>query len=272
MKRRPLLTRSAALAAAFAAVPAAVPAAAALLAAAAPAPARAADAPAGRSYVALSMVGDKLTVVTYVPSVGVVDANRREVLPVADATFDKDALRAAAQVILKAEPGVPLSFLLANLHSHYERHERLFVSARLELPPDLLQAVRRTRASHLLLVSKRRGEARLQTQQGSMGTGRLEGLGFYLDHQTPTMNVETREVAPGFIAPYFYADVSLVDLATLDLVRTVPVTSAIALFSTRAEGGIAPWDGLSANEKVEIIRTLVTREIGAAVAAVLKPL
>jgi hypothetical protein len=232
--------------------------------------ARAADPATRRSYVAMSIIGDKLTVVTYVPSIGINDVNRRETLPVTDATFDKDALRAAGQVLARADAGAPPAFLLGNLTTHYDNHDKLFAGARLVLPADLLEAARRTKATHLLLISKRRGEAKLQLVQTTTGTGRLEGLGFYLDHQMNTVNAETKEVATGFIAPYVYADVSLVDLTTLDIVKSVPVTAATGFFASRALGGIGPWDAITPNRKIEMIRTMVTREVGAATAEVLK--
>jgi hypothetical protein len=240
------------------------------LAAGAAWPTQAAEATPQRRYVTLSMIGDKLTVVTYVPSSSSVDVNQRSTLPVNDATFDKDALRAVAQQLGRADPGAPLAFLLANLHSHYDNHDKLFTGARLELPAELLDAVRGTKATHLILVSKRRGEAKLRLVHSVTGTGRLEGLGFYLDHQMRNVNSETQEVAIGFIAPYVYADVTLVDLATLDIVKSVPVTAAVGLFASRAQGGIGPWDAITPNRKVELIRTLIAREIGAATAEVLK--
>ena len=38
--------------------------------------------------------------------------------------------------------------------------------------------------THLLLLTRHRGEGRIRTADGTIGIGRLEGLGFYVDRET----------------------------------------------------------------------------------------
>ena len=68
------------------------------------------QAPLDRRWAALSLIGDKLTVVTYVPKVGSsLDTNRHETLPLGDPTFDKDVIGSIADSVSQAESGAQRS-------------------------------------------------------------------------------------------------------------------------------------------------------------------
>ena len=230
-----------------------------------------AEVAAPRRYAALSLIGDKVSVITDRPSVGShLDTNRRESFAVKEAAFDKEVLRAAAAALGKTDPRAPVSYLLAKLPGHYENHDKLFDGTRLVLPDDIAQAVRGTQATHLLLVTKRRGEARVRTLDATLGSGRFEGLGFYLDHQQPMKRGDTGEHSIGFLAPFVYVDVSLIDIATLQVLSTVSVMHAVAISAARNKDGADPWGALTPARKGEWMQEALAREVGAAMTGVLK--
>jgi hypothetical protein len=226
--------------------------------------------PLDRKWAALSLIGDKLTVVTYVPKVGTRDNNRHEPLPLPDATFDQDVIVTIADSVSSAVPGASVALLLAKSPSHYEAQADIVRTDTAKISPDLVDAVRATGATYLVLVSKRRAEARLQAQRGTLGSGWLEGLGFYIDRTYRMMRSDTGEGAVGFLAPFVYIDVSIVDVSTLRVITGLPVTAGTTLSAARAKTGVDPWDVLSPTEKVNMLRNMVRREVSASVTSAIK--
>jgi hypothetical protein len=74
--------------------------------------------------------------------------------------------------------------------------------------------VAQSKATHLLLFTKQRHEAMLRLRDGSVGSGRLEGLGFYVDRAMRLQNPDTGEYYLGFLSPFAYFRVSLIEAAT----------------------------------------------------------
>jgi hypothetical protein len=223
--------------------------------------------PLDRRWAALSLIGDALTIVTYVPKVGSsVDTNRRATLPLSDPTFDKDAIGAVANAVSAAVPDASVSLLLATSPSHYERQADLVRSDTARIAPDLVDAVRATAATHLVLVSKHRAEARLKLDGGTVGSGSLEGLGFYVDRTYETQRADHGESDIGFLAPYAYLNVSIVEAATLRLITGLPVKASTVLSPVRnMETVLNPWEALSSAEKVQMLRDMVRHEVSTAV-------
>lgn len=230
------------------------------------------DAAAGaRRWAALSLVGDHLTVVTYQPKVGSsVDTNLRETLPLADTLFDKTAVAAAAEALEKARPGSPVAPLLAGAPAQYEGQAEMLRSDVARLAPELAEAVRATGATHLLLVTKRRAEARLHGAKSEVGSGRLEGLGFYIDRTMKMRRSDTGERGVGFLAPYAFMNLAVIETAGMRVLASVPITASTTLSAARSKDSLDPWDVLSPAEKTETLRRMVRREVMAATETALR--
>ena len=175
----------------------------------------------------LSLVGDKLDVVTYQPQVGTqLDSNSHMPLPMSQDELDTTALRAINRSLHATVPGAPVALLAASTPDVFTDEGRMFSGDHVTLPAEIDAAVHREGVATLVLVTKRRAEARLQVQDGYIGSGKIEGLGFYLNTIKHMKVHETGVRSIGYLAPFVYVDVALVDVATATVTRRTTITSA----------------------------------------------
>lgn len=133
--------------------------------------------------------------------------------------------------------------------------------------PVLKEMLAKVGATHLLLVSKHRGEARLLFADGRMGNGFLEGLGFYIDRNNRVENVQTGDTSFGYLAPFAYFRVALIDLAASRVLGEEVVTASRAI---GAQDKSNPWDVLSGDQKVTLLQDFIRAETRRAVTALVK--
>ncbi|GAB4564122.1 MAG: hypothetical protein Tsb007_33140 [Rhizobacter sp.] len=231
--------------------------------------ASAADGP--RTYAVISLIGDKMSVVTYQMSTGSgIDRNRRETIDMTDGLFDKIAL-STIEKALNAQPDKPRSqlFELA-APSLFTRQDRFFSDSKLVLPEAIHTALKSDGATHLLLVTKFRAEARMQADGAKLGSGVIEGLGFYVDHMSEMINNKTQRESKGFLAPFAFMRLSLVDLGSSVVLRQKYIEASTMMITANKEA-YNPWDTLSPAEKVEHLRHLIDTELTKGVASLLAP-
>jgi len=216
----------------------------------------------GPTVAVLSLVGDSIDVVTFQEQTGHLnEANLHDVLPFAAAGLDFAALGAAKSVLAEIEPGADVALLSASKPESYALQTRMFDGDHVTLPPEIDTAVHREHAAQLVLLTKYRGDARLTTQNGAVGSGKLVGVGFYVDNVHRLQRSDTGEKGIGFIAPYAYIDLSLVDVATGTVVRHATVTQSTTLSAARNADGVSPWGTLSSQQKVEALKTIVDKAV-----------
>ena len=81
-----------------------------------------------------------------------------------------------------------------------------------------------------------------------------------------------RQSGRGFIAPYLHARITLVDLATGRVQRTVEVRESSTFANVRADAkSMDVWDALSPNDKVRALLELLDQEIGKNLKTLLAP-
>lgn len=171
-------------------------------------------------YALLSLIGDKLDIVIAQPQTGtLVDRNRHEPLPIADAVFDNTAISSAGEAIRRSIPKAELAALNSRSPVLFDRQRgcswKRTRSCRCRTRS--WDAIRAQQATHFVLISKHRDEARLQFYGNSDGGGRLEGLGFYLDGGTVVTDSSSGESGRGYIAPFAYFSVTLADAKTMKI-------------------------------------------------------
>ena len=224
-------------------------------------------------YAVLSLLSDRLTIVTHDLATGSnIDRNRHVTLPLPGNLLDKnmvldldDALRAngaktAPVLLFTSDPAI------------FARQAELLdtsggTAALLDAVRPVLKGVD---ATHLVLATKYRHDARLQVVDGSVGTGTLEGLGFYIDRTYVPRRVGTIGATPGFLAAFTYFNLALIDLATGRVVREVPVFASESRLGTEGESG-NPWDSMTSRDKVAALARLLRNETPPAVAKLLAP-
>jgi hypothetical protein len=221
----------------------------------------AAGAAEARQFAVLSLMGDKLLVVQYYPNEGFRSDNSLEAsVQLDDNSLDKTALQAADATLQKIEPGAKPVLLVAKDTALYEAQAALARSGKdsRELLPSLGPMLRGSGATHLILVTKLKHEARVQQFKDTLlGSGQLEGLGFYVDTGRPLPNAPQGAPTPAVLGPFAYFRLELIDIATGRILREEKVVASRTF--TNPETGNA-WTALSNREKILVLQDIIRRE------------
>jgi hypothetical protein len=225
-----------------------------------------------RRYAVLSLVGDQLLIVQRAMSTGSrLDKNVRLAVPVPDGTLDRAVLLAMDEAIRKADPSAK-PVLLAT------RDPALYSVAQNSLDSGgtarVFEAVRPVvvgaRATHLILVTKHRHQAMLRLTGGHVGSGWLEGMGFYLDHGSGGHAYTATDTERGFISPFTYFTVSVIDLARGTVVAEDHAIGSNAHSMPTGQIGNA-WSALTEEEKDRQLIALIREEAARVVPKLVKP-
>jgi len=232
-------------------------------------PAQALAAPSAPSYAVISLVGDKLDIVTYQPQLGTqLDNNSHQALVMSQDTLDTVALRAVNRALRQSAPGSDVALLAASTPDSFANQSRMFSGDHVTLPAEIDAAVRREGATRLVLLTKHRGEGRLKLLDGGdMDGGKLEGIGFYIDANKRMKDQETGVRSVGFLAPFVYIDVSLIDVASGNVIRQTPITASQTIGAFNHAEGVTVWDALTPQEKVSTLEQMLSQQLGDAIPA-----
>jgi hypothetical protein len=209
---------------------------------------------------ALSLIGDRLQVVSAQMQTGSrIDRNRKESVALQTDELDTATVLGFERVAKAARPGLGIILLRANDRSVHELQDAVLAGKR-DIK-DLLAAVaplaRRAGATHLVLFAKHRGEAQIQIGDGSVGTGYIDGLGFYVDRWERQRRTDTGTQDAGLLAPFAYFQALLVELDSLKVVAQESSHQARALLpGARVMDLTDPWNYLTPAEKVETLKAL----------------
>lgn len=224
------------------------------------------------SYAVISLVGDQLDVVTYQPQIGsLVDTNSHAPLRLSEDLLDTVALRAVNRAVKATVPGADVALLAATEPATFADQGRFFAGSQVKLPREIDEAVHREKVSTLVLLTKHKGEARLAVKEGYLGGGKLEGLGFYVDTKMPMETADHLHHSYGFIAPFVYVDVSLVDVDSGKLLRQTSIKAAETIASSGNTEGADPWGAMTAKDKVSALSGLLSENLAAVIPHLVDP-
>ncbi len=219
-----------------------------------------ADAVPVEKLALVSTIGDSISVVVYRPSVGSnLDQNRSQVMAVPNNEFDDTAITAATQAV-KRLAGTNGAMTLVAPALAAAASATTIESGRMLPSQALKAALQEGGATHALVLTKHRATAMLRLRDTSSGSGMLEGLGFYIDRSLRTQRGDTGESADGFISPFAYFKISLVDLSTWQILKSEVVLASSAVSTARDKEKLDPWNALSAEEKVALLKRLIRTE------------
>lgn len=216
-----------------------------------------------RQFAALSLVGDGITIVFHRMETGShIDRNERQYVELADPVLDNTVLKSVERAVLSTRPGTKVVLLGARNPALFAAQQRSFdeASGSSSIVAQVRAAALAAGATHLLLVTKLRHDAMLRLSSSHTGSGKLQGLGFYLDFAKRTRRADTGERGQGFIAPYAYFKVSLVELASGRVEGERDVVASTTRSTAHGET-THPWDAMSAEQKVAALQVLIRREI-----------
>lgn len=212
-----------------------------------------------------SLIGDVITVDVYRKRVGtMIDSNQQEKLPVSTPVFDEAAMKAASDAVNKALPSTSVATLaVAEAGSDLDPAQFL-IDGRIAASHRLVVALRDGGFTHLLVIAKHRAPARLKLVDASVGSGHLQGLGFYVDNVYKTRRSDTLETGTGFVAPYVYIKLSLVDLTSMQQTREQVITEGIVRSAARNKEGFDAWGALTPEEKVSWLQRIIRTNVSEA--------
>jgi hypothetical protein len=214
----------------------------------------------------VSLIGDRLTLVTWLASTGThLPANAQEVLPVHDIFFDRGALQAAKAAIQAADPTASTALMAFSGEEAYAAQGAMLVDQRFVAPAWLAAELAGEKATHLLLLTRLRADAHFPIVNGHVGEGKVEGLGFYVDYRKRLFDPAIPANGIGFIAPFACFKLSLIEVSTSAVLAQKLVSTGFLLNAARDEKGGDPWRAMTAQAKVAAIERLVKRQVAEAV-------
>ena len=222
-----------------------------------------------RTYAIMSLVGDSLLIAHQAMSTGSrLDRNQRELVAVNTPALDNALVLALDDELKLEERGAKTVLLAARDPELFKLQSRSLEDGTVlaQLLPILGARAKQAGATHLILAVKHRDEARVRLADGRVGSGRLEGFGFYLDHNLTVVNRDTGEQTQGFISTFAFFRLALVDLATGKVLREEVVRESQSVANQKALG---PWNAITAEQKVRILTQLIRQEAQRALPALL---
>ena len=216
-----------------------------------------------RQFAALSLVGDGFTIVFHRIETGShIDRNERQFVDLGDPVLDNTVLESVERTVRSVRPGTKVVLLGARDPALFAAQQRSLDEAggSSSIVAQVRAAALAAGATHLILVTKLRHDAMLRLGSSHTGSGKLQGLGFYLDFAKQTRRADTGERGQGFLAPYAYFKVSIVDLASGRVDGERDVVASMTRSTSRGET-THPWDAMTAEQKVGALRALIRREI-----------
>ncbi len=224
---------------------------------------------ADRKYVILSLVGDRLMIVEHQITTGTrQDSNLRQYVDLATPALDNAALIAIEGAVKKAQPGATTVLLAVRERTALRAQEKALETdgSTREIIESLAPTLAAASATHLILVTKERHETMIPLLHGHTGSGYLEGMGFYIDRTRRLTDSRTGERYVGYLAPFAYFRVSMVDLASPAAVKEERVYASFIKGNTET---LHPWDSMTAEQKVNALQGLLARESARVVPALL---
>jgi hypothetical protein len=207
-------------------------------------------------------IGDRIAIVQQEAKVGThLNRNVEQSMPLGPEVFQHDAVLTAAQALGAALPGVkPVELpLRADVQKQPWRVE----GDTLVVEPVLAGALERAKLSMLVVVEPVSAPAEMKMAELTLGHGRLEGMGFYVDNETPVRRIDTGEQAVGYLGLYAYFRTLVVTLPSMKVQCQRRTTDSLTYMADGKSPGTHPWQALSLERKIEDLRGIVRRELAA---------
>jgi hypothetical protein len=213
-----------------------------------------------RRYAVLSLLSDVLNVVNNRGQAGSHLSTSSTPMKLSNPAFDRVALLAVNDILKQSAPGnAPV--LLAPTAALYAGQGQMIDGMRFKPTAELQAALKAQGATHLLLISKHRDNVTVQLTGGTVGSGKVEGLGFYLDHHITLARTDSGATGEGFMAPYTYFAMSLVDLQSNAVVKSWPVTATRIVTPANAKDAVHAWDVLTSEQKMDVLKDMLNEQV-----------
>jgi hypothetical protein len=172
---------------------------------------------AAETFVILPLIGDHLTIVTQRRQTGShIDVNGYQTFPNSDPALDEFAAKIADAVIAKTRPDAGSVTIRASDPTLYKIRDS-WVDAELsgvaELIADIKGKLPPMNDAHLLLMTPYRDQPQLRTTKSELGSGKVSGLGFYVDTETwLTISETDKQGSRGYLGLFANFQLVLIDI------------------------------------------------------------
>ena len=221
-------------------------------------------------YAVVSLIGGELTFVGAQPvSSTNLDRNHYSTVPVKDDTLDRAVFNAVDRAVVarNAQNTALLMRRPVNDVRAAFADDRKSKAAVARVVAAIRPTAEKAGLDRLVVVAPYRFAPMMATADGHVGTGRVAGLGVYVDRMTHLDRQQPGGAYPGYLGLFANFRVFVVDVhdgrVLGDDVVTSGTTYALARSPTRD-----PMKAISADEKLRVLQGLVDREI----ARILPPL
>jgi hypothetical protein len=204
-------------------------------------------------YAIASVIGDKVTVTFSQRETGtMLDPNRKTVLNLSEQGLDGEIVLQTSRLVKNQCESCKTTLFNIKAVETPEEGEQLL--------PGLLGSAKQVMADRLIVLTKYRDAARLRFQSGSLGRGKFTGLGFFVDRKQKVKDLKSLEVTTGYLAPYAYFKLHVIDVATGDVLLSQGLTTSTT-FSVKQEEEFDPWNAISDEKKIKSLLSIINIEL-----------
>ena len=223
-----------------------------------------------RTYAAISLIADSLRTVGHEATTGSLLANNPvELTPLGFEVLELPALRAVLGAVMTADRNAKVMPLKITDAAVYARQADFIAGSRAALPTELLEPLKQSGVSHLVLITRHRAAAQMNTGTMVLGSGTVEGVGFYIDREYRLRRQERSEITTGYLAPYVYVRAALIDLKTLKVLNSEISSVGTVHTASGSKVGADPWQILGDGEKIETLKDMIQRQLNLTVSKLL---
>jgi hypothetical protein len=210
-------------------------------------------------YAVVPLVGSQLAVVTAEPVTSTnIDRNTYQYLPFTDDVFDRAMRQAVDRAVRARRPEDSTLLVQASLPTTGES----------PLPDDLathvIEAVgpkaMAAGAERLVVIAPYRAAPMLNTEHGHIGSGRVAGIGIYVNRFERLAIAGTRQSTWGFLGLFANFRVLIVDSRTGAILAEDVGTVGTTLSAARAQDS-DPMNTLTTEQKVARLQGLLRNEL-----------
>src|SRR4051794_2014793 len=168
-----------------------------------------------QKYAVISLIGDRMQLAFARGVEGQpVDRIERRYVALQDSAIDRAALLAVNAQIKQLRPGAEPVLLQAFERSYFDTSGG--TAAIIEW---IRQLVKDKKVTHAILITKLTYGGIPELQKPYVGSGDLEGIGFFVGRTAPPAGADPNAAGPGFLAPFAYFTISLVELSSGRILR-----------------------------------------------------
>ena len=231
----------------------------------------------GARYGVLSLIGDRLYVVTNQPGTATKKQEIQKIdLVMPQAVFDEYTLKAVDGLIKRADRAADVKLLAVNEPKLFIRQTDLLDAgvSLANLLPNVRDATETAAVDKLILITKFPDSAHAKMGKSALAAGSFFGLGFYSDNQQavlpatpPTKRADKSapaSPASAFVAPYVYIQMLLIDVKTWTVQKQETTAVATTRIVTRPRDGavtVSAYDSMSGQDKVATISKMLDYEL-----------